>query len=85
MDPPDDTSLEARQLLVERYRAMPAWQKTRIVQELNRRTTALALADIRARHPDASERELQLRLASRRMDPELLRQHFGWDVRVKGY
>jgi hypothetical protein len=85
MDPTDDTSPEALRLLVERYRAMPPWQKIRIVQELNRRTTELALANIRARHPDASERELQFRLASRRMDPELLRQHFGWDVRVKGY
>ena len=85
MEPNGDTSPDTRRILVEGYRAMPGWRKIRIVQELNRRTTALALADIRARHPDASERELLLRLASRRMDPELLRERFGWDIRVHGY
>jgi len=81
----DDTSPEVRRKMVELYRAMPGWRKIARVQELNRRTTALALSDIRRRHPDASERELRLRLASRRMEPALLRRHFGWDVRVEGY
>lgn len=81
----DDTTPDVWGQLARRYRAMPPWQKVAIVRELNRRTTELALSDIRAKHPDATERELRLRLASRRMDPEVLRQQFGWDVREQGY
>jgi hypothetical protein len=81
----DDTTPEVWQELAKRYRAMPIWRKVATVRELNRRTTALALADIRRKHPAADERELRLRLASRRIDPDLLRRHFGWDVRVQGY
>jgi hypothetical protein len=36
-------------------------------------------------HPNAGERELRLRLASRTLDPDLLKRAFGWDVRVEGY
>jgi hypothetical protein len=81
----DDTTPEVWRELAQRYRAMPAWRKIASVRQLNRRTTALALADIRQKHPDADERELRLRLASRRIDPELLRRGFGWDVKVRGY
>jgi hypothetical protein len=85
LDPTRDTDPAAERLLIEAYRAMPPWRKIKIVQDLNRATAALAIADIRRRHPSANEREVLLRLASRRIDPELLRRHFGWDVRVQGY
>jgi hypothetical protein len=81
----DDTDGEAQRRLVEGYRAMPPWRKYQVVQELNRRVTAAALADIRRRHPNATDRDNQFRLAARRMDPELLRKHFGWDIREHGY
>jgi hypothetical protein len=84
-DPTNDTSPDALRLLIDGYRAMAPERKIQIVRELNRRTSALAMADIRRRHPDAPERENLFRLAARRMDPELLRKHFGWDVRVHGY
>jgi hypothetical protein len=58
---------------LEQVRAM-----TLAVQEL-------ALLDIRRRHPDASERELELRLASRWLGPELMRRAFGWDPDREGY
>jgi hypothetical protein len=45
----------------------------------------LALADIRRRHPRASEREVQMRLAARTLDPQLVRKAFGWDPDVTGY
>jgi hypothetical protein len=81
----DDTTPEVWRELARRYRAMPAWRKIATVRELNRRTTGLALSDIRGKHPHADERELRLRLASRRIDPELLRRQFGWDVKERGY
>jgi hypothetical protein len=80
-----DTSPEAERVLIEGYRKMPGWQKLQRVQALNQLAQQLALLDIRRRHSQASERELQLRLASRWLEPELMRQAFGWDPEVEGY
>ncbi len=84
-DPVNDThpAIEAR--MIEGYRAMSAARKFAIVCSLIRTVNELALIDIRRHHPHADERELMLRLASRTMDPELLKNAFGWDVEVEGY
>lgn len=71
--------------MIDGHRRMPEWRKIQRVQQMNRHGTGLALSDIRRKHPDASERELRLRLAARRIGPELLRRYFDWDVRVQGY
>lgn len=80
-----DTSPEVEKIRIEGYRRMSAAQKLRIVQTLIRTTQLLALGDIKRRHPHASKRELQLRLASRSLEPELMRQALGWDPEVEGY
>ena len=41
--------------------------------------------DIRRRHPDATSREQQLRLASRWLPAETMRRVFGWDPDREGY
>lgn len=71
-----DTPPEIEQMLIEGYRKMPVWRKLQQVGELN---------DIRRRHPQADERELKLRLASRWIEPELMLKVFGWDVEKEGY
>lgn len=81
----DDTSPDAERYLVAAYRRMSGQEKIARVRALNRTMTRLALADIRRRHPDADEREVLLRLASRRIGPELVRQLLGWDVQQEGY
>lgn len=80
-----DTSPEAEKVLIELYRRMPGWQKVQQVLELNRAVNELALADIRRRYPQASERELFLRLASRRLPAETMRRVFDWDPDEMGY
>ena len=80
-----DTSPEAMRLLIELYRGMPGWRKMQQVAELTRAVNQLALVDIRRRHPHASERELTLRLASRRLPAETIRRVFGWDPDEMGY
>lgn len=44
----------------------------------------LARADVRSRHPDASEREQELRVASRRFDAATMRRAFDWDPDTRG-
>lgn len=53
--------------------------KVRMVMALNRSVEAMALAGLRLRYPDASERELRLRFAARRYGRELVLKAFGWD------
>jgi hypothetical protein len=80
-----DTPPEIEKIIIEGYRRMSAAQKLRLMQALNRTAQLLALSDIKRRHPQASPREWQLRLASRWIEPALMREAFGWDPDVEGY
>jgi hypothetical protein len=81
----EDTPPEIERIIIEGYRRMSAAQKLQIMQDLMRTAQLLALGEIQRRHPNASKRELQLRLASRWIEPELMRKAFGWDSEVEGY
>lgn len=81
----DDTSPEVERFLLDAYRKMPGSEKIARVRALNHATIALALANIRQRHPDADEREVLLRLAVRRYGADFVREHLGWDARQEGY
>ncbi len=82
---PADTEPAVEAMLIEGLRRMSPPQKLERVRALNHAVQELALLDIRRRHPDADERELALRLASRWIEPELMVCAFGWDVRKVGY
>ncbi len=81
---PTDTHPAIEALIVEGYRRMSAAQKIARVTELTRTIQQLALADIRRRYPTASPEERALRLASRWLEPELMRKAFGWCVDEAG-
>jgi hypothetical protein len=83
--PTDDTDPAIEAMLIEGYRRMSPSQKLERVRALTRAVQQLALLDIRRRHPGAGRREQALRLASRRIEPELMLRAFGWDVREAGY
>ena len=83
--PLSDTSPEAEKVLIDLYRRAPSWKKLRQVSQLTRMVQELALSDIRRRHPHADEREQKLRLASRWLSADTMRQVFGWDPEKEGY
>lgn len=83
--PPDDTSPEAQRAQLEGYRRMAGWERIERVRALNRMVCSMALGDIKRRHPEAGSREQLLRLASRRMDPAILKSMCDWDVAEHGY
>jgi len=56
-----------------------------MVFEMARFMRALSEADVRANHPDAGEREVFLRAASRRLDRDLMIRAYGWDPQAHGY
>jgi hypothetical protein len=78
-----DPAVEERQ--IEAWRRMTPAQKLRIVSELVRASEELALAGIEQRHPDATGRELELRLAALRLDRDLMVRWLGWDPEREGY
>ncbi|MGE0130083.1 MAG: hypothetical protein AB7U82_18520 [Blastocatellales bacterium] len=80
-----DTSPEIEQILIEGYRKMGAAKKLQIMQDLICAAYTLAMGNIKRNHPNAEPREVMLRLASRRIEPELMRKAFGWDPDVEGY
>ena len=80
-----DTHPEAEKVLIEGYRRMTPAQKLQCLQEMVERAEGLQTAAIRRRHPDATDREVRLRLAVLWHGPELVRKAFGWDADVEGY
>jgi hypothetical protein len=62
-----DTTAEIEQRQIEAWRRLSPLERLRLVSETTRAVTNLALAEIRRRHPGASERECFLRLAAIRL------------------
>ena len=65
-----DTSPAIERLQIEAWRRMSPLDRLRAADALSRQVQALALAGIRHRHPDASERECFLRLAAIKLGRE---------------
>lgn len=80
-----DTPPEIEQILIEGYRRMTPARKLECIRQLTLAIQELALAGIRSEHPRASERECELRLASRRLPAEIMKRVFDWDVHSHGY
>jgi hypothetical protein len=60
--PLSDTSPEIASAQLERYREMSVERKLELVEDANATARVLALTGLATRHPEASERELHLRL-----------------------
>jgi len=81
-----DTPPEIEEIVLERYRQMPPFEKLMQVFELNQMAQSMAALRIQAQYgPDLSERELRLRLAALWLDRDLMIEAFGWDPEVEGY
>jgi hypothetical protein len=72
-----DTSPQAFAKLVELQQGMSAGEKIRLSLGLSGMLMRLTEAGIRRDHPKASEREIFLRAAARRLDREI--RAYGWD------
>jgi hypothetical protein len=82
---PRDTRPTIEAMIADGYRRMTPSEKVQRVAALTRALDELALADVRRRHPNASVREQELRVASRRLDAQTMRRAFGWDPEREGY
>jgi hypothetical protein len=80
-----DTHPEIERILIEAYRRMTPAEKIRKMRQLNEFGYRLALAEVQRRYPGASERECQLRVASRYLPADLMRKAFGWNPEEMGF
>lgn len=79
-----DTDPRIQRMLIEGFRRMSPQEKLDRCFSMTRAILDLARSDLRRRFPSADAGELRLRLASRWLDPDLMRRAFGWDPRQKG-
>ena len=71
-----DTSEDVERRQVEGWRRMSPDEKAGIIAGLTQTVYELALAGVRARHPNATPHEQSLRLAIVMLGPELARQAY---------
>lgn len=72
-----DTTPEAEALQIELIRQMPPWKKMAVVESLNATVKALALSEIRRRHPDATPAQIRRLWAERALGAELAQKVYG--------
>ncbi|HEX7670407.1 MAG TPA: hypothetical protein VF395_12515 [Polyangiaceae bacterium] len=80
-----DTDPRAARVLLDGYRRMSPEQKLARVVDLTLTSRRLAETRIRAQYPEASEREVALRLAALTLGGELTRRAFGWEPEREGW
>ncbi len=78
-----DTDPRALKVFFDLQRKMTASEKIQAVFDLNDFVRRMAEAGIRSQYPEASEREIFLRSASRRLDRDTMIRVYGWDPAAK--
>jgi hypothetical protein len=77
---PDDTSERADAVQFERLRAMSPLERAEVFTALTFAVQDLAMAGLRLQFPGASDDELRLRLAARRLGDDVVRRIWGWPL-----
>lgn len=73
-----DTDPKALQVFLARQRSMTPSEKIQAVFQQNELLRSMAEARERQLHPQASEREIFLRVAAHRLDRETMLRVYGW-------
>lgn len=79
-----DTPRSVERMMLELWRHATPDQKLARVFGMGRMINELARAELRKRYPEASPREIELRLASRTLPRETMIRAFGWDPDLHG-
>jgi hypothetical protein len=79
-----DTSPEVDELMFQLWRQATPAQKLHKVFGIGKMVNDLVRGELRRRYPDATPREIELRLASRNLDRETMIRAFNWDPDLHG-
>jgi hypothetical protein len=72
-----DTHPDMERLQIDLLRQAPAWRRAEMLGEMYETMKQLALSGLRARHPEADERELRRRLADLLLPADLAVRAYG--------
>jgi hypothetical protein len=75
----EDTDPEALEVFIQLHRRMTPGQRVAQVFELTAFQESLQRASVRSLYPQASDREVFLRVAARRLDRDTMLLVYGWD------
>jgi hypothetical protein len=78
-EPYTDTDPRAMEVWLDLLRRMPPGKKIESVFSLNRIAIQFSEAGVRIAYPNADDREVFLRAASRRLSRDLMIRVYGWD------
>ncbi len=73
-----DTDPKALEVFLQIHRERSGGEKFADVFEMGEMIRQLTEANIRREHPEATDREVFLRAAARRLDSETMRKVYGW-------
>jgi len=73
-----DTHPEALRVYLRIHSRMSPERKLGQVAEMYDAITALQTSEVRRLYPEATEREVFLRVTARRLGPELMQKVYGW-------
>jgi hypothetical protein len=79
-----DTSPEVERMMIELWQRATYEQKLQKVLSIGRSINELVRSYLRTQYPDATSREIELRLAARNLDRETMIKVFGWDPDIHG-
>jgi len=74
-----DTDPKSLEVFLALQRRMPASQKVALVLELSETLLRLSEQRVRELYPEAGDREVFLRMASRHLDRDTMIRVYGWD------
>lgn len=72
-----DTRPEAEAVLIQLTRQAPPWRKLQMMGQLNKSARTLMMSGLRTRYPQATEAELQRRLADLLLGADLALEVYG--------
>jgi hypothetical protein len=75
----EDTDPKALGLFIDLHRKMTPGERVARVFEMTAFQEGLQRSSVRSMYPEASEREVFLRVAARRLDRETMLRVYGWD------
>ena len=79
-----DTSPEADALMFRLWRLASPAQKLQKLFGMGKMINELIRSELRRRYPEATPREIELRLASRNLDRQTMIRAFNWDPALHG-
>jgi hypothetical protein len=84
LKPGTDTHPAVERMMLEHWQRATPDQKLARMFAMGHSVNELARAELRARYPDATAREIELRFRSRSLDRATMIRVFDWDPEIHG-